>query len=703
MSDALVKNKLLINGHIFDDSNINGNVLCEIKCHLNGNLINESLAIDSMNAVVRDFSTQPFLVAANNMLVAADGLLAGASMSTDRIDQTYKYGDIAFCYHEDNMIGKFRIDSVKRTGKYEYKLACISDVGLLATSYHYGGLYTGQPVSSVLFDIIGNIIPYKLDESLASVPVYGLLRKKTRRDNLRDLLFAIGGQLGKDSDGTLTISPMIEKTPYEIATEKFYQSGSATDGTPATEVRITEHSFIALGTDSEEVLYDGESAAEDMITPLGVSVVGILVEFQEPMHDLMISNATIIESGVNYAVISGSPHAKLIGKKYSHTERILSRRDSENKNAPNVIVSNACMLVNLMNSENVVDRLWNYYSSAQTVKCGMVLSTQKVGDNVRFKNVFDEITTGYIANMDLTLSSIVKAETTIIANCNPSGSGNYYQHVAIISESGEWIVPAECKGKIRAVIIGGGDGGQMGSPGEPGVKASGSSYGAGGKGGAPGAAGSGGKIFVITTTATVGSVLKIHVGAGGTGQTTDADATLGEASTLGDYSSEDGLTSDSGVSNILDGAIYAIPGEDGVAGGSGRGTEDENETVEYDGVIYVPGADGTSETSGSYYGYGGRGGGAAAGADGGAGENGFVNSQPFANGGKGGAGATPVKAKNGAVFGQGGGGGHGGGGGGGGGSAKGPSDSYTWYGAGGNAGSGGEGGDGAKGAVLIYY
>ena len=156
--------------------------------------------------------------------------------------------------------------------------------------------------------------------------------------------------------------------------------------------------------------------------------------------------------------------------------------------------------------------------------------------------------------------------------------------------------------------------------------------------------------------------------------------------------------------------MYATPGPEGLAGGSGvglvGGSEFLGENVTYKGVTYVPGANGTTAELDNYRGYGGLGGVSAAGSNGGNGGPGKVKENqgtPFADGGVGGDGATPVKADNGSIPGQGGGAGHGSGGGGGGGRAKGYSDDYQWPGSGGAPGSPGEGGDGADGILLIYY
>lgn len=474
-----------------------------------------------------------------------------------------------------------------------------------------------------------------------------------------------------------------------------------TGGKPATAVNVTEHSFMALPGDQEVTLYDGASSAEELVTPMGKAVTGVLVEFQEPMHDLSIQNAGILESGVNYAVISGSPAAVLTGKQYTHTTRIVSRR-KDTGGTPNVVTSSACELVNLLNSELVADRLWAYYASAKTVEADIVADGQKPGDAVTFVDPFGDETTGYIADMELTMSAILKAKCTLISGYIPGGSGNYYSNVMVVTQSGDVTIPAECKGKVRVVLIGGGSGGGLGSPGEsPGWIAENGAYGKAGAGGAPGVPGKGGKVFITTMKVEPGQVIPCVIGVGGKGATTTSEATEGGATTFGDLTSAEGFTAPEGHVGLINGEVYATPGVEGIAGGSGVGSNSAGESIVYKGVTYVPGTPGEDDGKAK----GGLGGGPAAGHNGGNGSDGYIEDLSDGDqvcGGNGGRGATPVKADNGTVPGQGGGAGHGGGGGGGGGKATGgyyaPVGGSNGYG-----GESGEGGDGAPGCLLIYY
>lgn len=698
-------NQLKIGGKIY--GNESAGKLMSVSVYIGDSLPAVSLPVDTLTASVYDDSAAVLPLAYNGLLfAAADGIPISGALAPAGLDKLGKYGDEVEYRHGEKLIGKFYLEDVERIGKSLYELKCTSAIGLLLTSYHYGGVYTGETAAEVIADVIGGVISYTLDPALGVTPLYGWLPKGTRRDNLRGVLFAVGGQIRKGEDGAVRIVPMAAGEAYPITAEELYLGGSVTGGNPASMVSVTEHSYLALPTDQRVTLFDGEAAAAPMVTPCGRSVEGVLVEFKEPAHNLEAENVAVLESGANYAVLGRSPAAKLYGLSYSHTRHII-RRTQDTGAEPNEVVSEDCTLVNLMNAENVADRLMAYYGSANRIKADLVMTNQRPGDAVTFTNPFGEETDGIIGSMELSASTILKASCEIVAGYTPTASGNYYEHMAVVSADGVWTVPDSCKGKIRIVLIGGGDGGSIGSPGAEGGDATQTAYGKSGEGGEPGAPGSGGKVFVITVEASFGDTFAAHIGAGGAGETADSPAQSGGDTTLGPYSSADGYPAESGYAALIGGGVYATKGPDGLPGGKGNQWDEgvgytDGPTITYQGVDYTPGANGESDT-GSYYGYGGLGGGAAAGANGGDGERGYVDSQPFADGGDGGRGATPVKAQNGSIPGQGGGGGHGGGGGGGGGPAKGPNSSSEWYGQGGQGGSGGEGGDGAAGIILIYY
>lgn len=697
-------NKLTYKGKVYTDISDGKDLLMQANAYISDSLPAVLLSVDTLAAVVRDHDREPRLLAADGDLLAAGGVLLTDKPPVSGLDALAKYGEEVLYHHDENLIGKFRLENILRTGQYEYQINCISAIGLLMTEDHYGGIYNGETAAAVISDIVGGVISYTLDESLGVVPIYGLLRKAKRRDNLRDVLFAIGGQIRKDTAGELNIVPMEAGEAYEITADEFYMGGSVTGGNPATGVAVTEHSFAKLPSDAVVTLYDSEAAAGTLVTPKGETVTGVLVDFSEPVYDLAVQNAEILESGANYAVISGSPAAVLTGKQYTHTQRIVTRTNNTG-GSPNVITSSECTLVNLMNSELVAERLMAYYGSAKTIEADLVVGGQKPGDAVSFVDPFGDPTTGYITEMDLTMSAIIKARVKISSGFIPADSGNYYSHLVKLTEDGEFIVPDECRGKIRVVLVGAGDGGYCGGAGQKGGEGSEQDQGYGGEGGEAGLGGLGGKILVSTIEVKPGDRISFSIGKGGLGAEFGGLPTAGGNTIFGTLTSANGQRNENGYISLMDPTLYALPGKSGVKGGTGQAaTTYDRTSLTHEGETWYSGNRGETVVIENGIGYGGGGGGPAVGADGEDGGDGSVtyisNLETYmGDGGDGGTGATPIPAENAQTPGEGGQGGHGGGGGGGGGGTE----SGSWGGSAGLGGNGGRAGDGADGIILVYY
>ena len=647
-----------------------------------------------------------------------------------------EYGDIVRYYHDGEQIGKFYLENIEQVGPIDWKFNCISDMGLLVSSDHYGGLYSGQKASEVIADVIGGVIPYTLEDSLKEVEIYGWLKKASRRDNLRDVLFAIGGTIGRDTEGNCIIKPYVaEPEPYPVLSSSFYKTGGTlSNDTPASEIILTEHNFASRENDEQVTLFDGEVAGGLITTPKGSSVDGIIVIFDEPVHDLVASGTTILESGVNYAVLSTAAYGLLTGKAYTHTQRFLSREISTG-GTPNIIQSSACTLVNIRNSVNVADRLEAFYGHIKRVKMDIVLSIQKPGDYISFIDPYGNDSTGYIESIEISFSKEMKASITVVCGFIPPVDIPMYFHSETFTEDTTWTVPEGVE-EVRVVLIGGGPGGYSGYKGTNGkigqqytdsgtsgnqpYRVRGVSIGAAGEPGQGGPPASGAKVFSGNVPVTAGQQIQIHIGAGGTGvqgtsTSTPTAGNPGGATTFGTLSSDNGTSISGGYVEEISGQTYADEGQNsGQKGGKGYSGAYEpgnvykvvpGEDVVYKGTTYVSGTPRKLEiytqtgSSSIYTVTKGLGGGPAVGANGGSTSTNV-----------GGKGATPTTPPAATVRGRGGDGGHGGGAGGGpcGKENYRESSSYPPYpsvsssecGQGGNGGAGGTGG---PGIAFIYY
>lgn len=745
-------NEISYDGKVYADEDIE-----EATGYRKSIIVGEELPYDTFEAEVWDYAYALMMLADSGPKLAmmnADGRFMLTRLSNKRME-SYTYGAPVTWTHRGKLVLRQFLESVRRTGECKYLLSCVSGIGLLAKSRHYGGLYENALFSNVLAEIVGGAFPYTVDEQIASIKIYGVLPVDSRRNNLKMLLTATGAVLQTNTDGSVRFAAPDTTSPVEIKDGDIFMGGSVEHPTPYQAVKITEHAFAKTPNDILTTLLDGEAVGMDIVTPAGTSVTGALVTFSDPMHDLAVTGTTILESGVNYAVLAPSMACTLTGYKYSHTTRIVTVGSlAASEQATKRLDDNT--LVSLFNVDTVAQRWLEYYSAQKAVTMSVVWRGEQPAGAVVFADPYDERAVGLIESQDVRLSAKLAADTTVQAGKIPAAAGNTYEHVLVVTQSGDVTIPAEAKGKAQLVLISGGPGGSSGCAGDvpEGKSASGTKgnspvrrtahYSPTGRadGGAPGAPGGAARILRVSVNVTAGQVLNVTIGEGGLGGLfSDGENSPGQNggdTTVGEYTTESVQASENGYYDPLDGILYGAPGAEGVPGGAGGGFDAENmqilqaEDVIAAGQVFKGGTsigpdqyiEKESGSASSGYGYkyafvtGSYGGGAAYGANG---ENGSMEginvsadgTGPYARGAIGGKGADALIPPAPTIPGTGGGGGNGGGGAGQCGEAYSENSYYpssaspspTFYAVANTKtpGKGSDGGKGANGALLIYY
>lgn len=657
-------------------------------------------------------------------------------------------GTPVYWYVSGSVFSKGYLQNVQRVGKYLYKITCFSGIGLLDAKTHYGGLYQGTTVTTLLSSIIGSMFAYTVDADVGAVAVYGHLPYDTARNNLHRLLFAVGAVLMKKSDGNYNIE-FLKNTMTNVPTSRIALNGRTEYTIPADAAEITEHSFFALNSDEVKTLFDNTN---------GSSVDHQLVLFDDPMHDLTVTgNLTINESSVNHAVVSGV--GSLTGKKYTHNSMLI-RKGAGNNNVKKVTDNE---LISFANSYYVADRVYSYYTSTKQIDAKIMLENEKPGQLLSLRDAFGEPTNAYLSRSNVLVTTVKGAQCRLISGFVPGSNGNNFNNRALITSNTTWTVPSGVT-RIRIVLIGGGQGGQGGYDGEDGLDETTdpgltsatnmASYNSAGYkllgyendnqpaalGGAAGAAGAKAAFLVSDKAVSAGNTIAIVVGIGGNGGARnggEGDAgtpTTATGTAIGTLSSDDGVSTYEGYNDPVSGITFAVDGVDGVKGGDGgqttpygyanaSGNRGEN-VLTWSGGSGGAGVGGhyASDPDDQFYSAAGGGGGGAAygrvGGNGGAASqwretyeyHGQWGYRYYQKGGNGGNGANAVKPSQPSIYGQGGTGGNGGGGGG---NAGGShyeqwntidSRNYiTQAGTKGTGGQGSEGSYGANGCCIIYY
>ena len=488
-------------------------------------------------------------------------------------------------YRGGEIKARFVSSGVSRIGPVTYQLTGRSPMGALTGMVHTGGIYTGQTVEDVVKEICGNISSL-IKSVYAGVKLYGWLpyadgKERSARDNLAQVLFAIGAYLRTDLNGVLRIEPLWDGTASLIDVDRSYTGGTVKYDSPISAVTVTEHQYVA-GTEVKE-LFSGTAQNGDIIT------------FSEPMHSLSATGFTILESGANYAKISAGTGA-LTGKEYIHNTRLITQPVTAGA-VENIKSVTDATLVSLVNSYAVAKRLADYYRCRETITNDIVSGHEKPGHVVSVYHPYDKkMVSACIQSLDTTMSATLKSSMEALVGFTPAQpeSAEYFDERVVLTGSGEWQVPENVTA-ITAVLIGGAQGGHCGHGGNP-AEAKTESYtgtilgsllqhntdkwALGGKGGKGGDPGSGGKILQATLDVTPAQKFSFACGVGGLGAAFDANnwantpntpGAEGTKTTFGSLDSSSGSTSEIGYTDPVTGEVFAQKGEQGIAGGDGAG------------------------------------------------------------------------------------------------------------------------------------
>lgn len=545
-------NSIVIGNLTFSDASI-----IDVELNLTKAPIGESLAID----------TCEFTLTTNN----------GSTL------MALPYGTPINYYHNSNLVGIFYLQNESRIDKNKYRFECVSAMGIIDNITCKGGIYSTTPAKNIVADILHATyvsgtdplyyegdIDYYITKEVADIPMTGWLPYSTSaRESLRQVMFALGSSVLKNADGIVRIAFWQPTEATQIADSRVYNGGTVTVRKKVTKVIVSEHEFRATSLDKKVELYNTN----------GDTVSNKLVLFTNPCHDLTATGVTIVESGSNYAIISGL--GKLEGYEYTHTIALVEKTTGAT-GIENIETIEDAYLVSALNSLNVAERVSAYCGGADFENFGIKLQGDiTLGDRLQFTDPYGNEKTGYIAEAEVNGSAILKADSKLITNWQPNHVGNTYNHYTILSAGGTWNVPASLQGKpARVIVFGGFEGGQGGYKGADGEQKSyydrqsegGYTFVPVSKGGAGGQGGQGGTTVNINVLniASLGASYTYTVGTGGAGGNANGGSgSLGTDSTFNGVSSASGVVNTEGYANPITGEIYGGRADSGLKGGDG--------------------------------------------------------------------------------------------------------------------------------------
>lgn len=305
-------------------------------------------------------------------------------------------------YFNGQRIGNFYLKNGARKNRTDYQMDSHDAIGVLDGNEFPGGVYTGQLTRDVIDQIFeGEDFNYLLDDSLADIPLIGYIPYTTKRNALVQIAFSIGAVVDTSNYDGVLIYPQQTEVTGEFSEVDTYDGVTMEHSDVVTGIRLMAHTY-QQSEDTEELYNDTLSGTAEVI-------------FSDPHYGLTITGGTLLKSGDNYAVISGTGSAVVLtGKKYIHMTTALLKENPTIVFNRNIKEVSDATLVHPGNAPAVLERVYEYYQRAENVTGDVLLTDKTLGQVVG-------IDTGYDGRREGTIESIsyqfgireIKAEVVI--------------------------------------------------------------------------------------------------------------------------------------------------------------------------------------------------------------------------------------------------------------------------------------------------
>ena len=298
-------------------------------------------------------------------------------------------------------IGQFYLDEWRNTSDTEIEFDAFSLIGLMERIPCRGGIWLGEGItlSNLLADLLDPAgIPYELDVSLANTAVIGWLPYTNLRAAMQQIAFAVGAVVDTSRSFALRIYPSpLASTATPVGTITKAQKGAQQSVSllPAVaRVEVTAHMY-SNGTGTVTVLDGDTFAAGDHE-----------IVFDQPLRNLSVSGATIVESGANYAIINvASPGAvDLSGLPYKDVMTVYAiDNPAVTSSIRPVIQVKTATLVHTGNVQAVAQRIYDYYLQRYEQKMRLYAPAAQTGECWNIETLYGKKLRAVIEKMDIDL------------------------------------------------------------------------------------------------------------------------------------------------------------------------------------------------------------------------------------------------------------------------------------------------------------
>lgn len=305
----------------------------------------------------------------------------------------------------EKYMGRYYMETWQSDMDCKSEFDAIDIIGVIDKTDFMGGIYTNKTVQSLVDEIMqsAGVEEYEVETKIQSITLTGYIPICTHREALQYVAFAAGAVVDCSRSRSIKIYTLKNTVDNEVgASRRITGQKISVDASLITGVEVTAYSYSA--GESREVFKETKTVGKHTVT------------FSTPASGLTVRGATIVESGVNYAVIdvTTAGEVTITGTEYVENTSVFGTYMSELPAAQlkNVVSYDGCTLISPENALSVSQRLFNYFQNIFENDFSFRAGTEMVGQKIKAVNGNANLVSTILSmNIDLTGGFIAKVKT----------------------------------------------------------------------------------------------------------------------------------------------------------------------------------------------------------------------------------------------------------------------------------------------------
>ena len=302
------------------------------------------------------------------------------------------------------------VKNAKRKSKTIWDIKSEDYIGLMDSISFNGGIYVNKNAVELLDEIFTVAkVPYNIIGAFNDISLNGYIPYTTCRNALMQVIFAMGVVADTSNSDAVNIFSLSQDVSQEIPKRRIMLGQNFSDETRVTAVELVSHVYSEI-TESV-VAYEAENSGTGN---------NIFVLFNEPLHDLTITNGSIVESGSNYAIINANSGCKLMGNKYKHT-KVIHRKSNPlvlSTDIEKIVSIENATLVSLGNVDKLLELCYNYIVNTEQTSMKIIDGGNEknttVGDLISFETEYSGKKSGRINKQTFSLVGGILVKDSVI-------------------------------------------------------------------------------------------------------------------------------------------------------------------------------------------------------------------------------------------------------------------------------------------------